>query len=179
MNKNILLFSTVLLLCACGQTTSGTPTSTPVTEEPVKQWTLVTELKNGDDVLIAAPAYNKLLSAEKVTPDSYYNKGVDYTAEDFSKVTDAEIFDVTVNDDGTYTFTSLSGVVIALADSFGSLNAEGANKSWELIPVTETTFHVKNTVRGNYLEWYNSKGNWSTYSSATDDQFEMSFFVQK
>ena len=183
-NKNILLFSAALLLCACGQTTTSTPATQQPTEAPAPTatWTVTSELKTGDDVLIAAPAYNKLLSAEKVSESSYYNKGVDYSADDFSNVTDAEIFDVTVNTDGTYTFTSLSGTVIALAADFASLNAEGENKSWELIAKegSENIFYLKNAGRGNYLEWYASKGNWSTYStSSLSDLFELSFYIKK
>jgi hypothetical protein len=146
---------------------------------PVSGWALVTEIKDGDNVLIGAPAYNKLLSAEKVNASSFYNKGVNYSAEDYSNVTDAEIFVVTVNADGTYTFTSKSGVVIALADSYSSLNDTGANKSWELIEKGDGVFYLKNSVRGNYLEWYASKDNWSTYAtSSLSDLFELSFYAK-
>ena len=149
-------------------------------EEYVAQlggWTLVNEIKDGDNVLIGAPAYGKLLSANKVNASSYYNKGVNYTAEDFSNVTDAEIFVVTVNGDGTYTFTSLTGVVIALASDYSSLNATGTHKSWSLTEKSEGVFYVKNTGRGNYLEWYEKMGNWSTYStSSLSDLFEISFY---
>jgi hypothetical protein len=187
MKKNLVLALAALALVACGNTTPTTaapttnqPTATPTTEAP-KNWTIATELKNGDDVLIAAPAYKKLLSVEKVTATSYYNKGVDYTDTDFSKVTDKETFDVTVNADGSYTFTSLSGVSIALADSYSSLNDTGANKSWTLEAKEGSAgvFYVKNTVRGNYLEWYAEKDNWSTYAtSSLSDLFEISFFVK-
>ena len=155
--------------CECGETYVA----------PLSGWTLVTEIKNGDNVLIAAPAYNKLLSAEKVSASSYYNKGVNYTTDDYSNVTDAEIFVVTVNADGSYTFTSLTGVVIALAADYASLNNDGVNKSWELIEKSAGVFYLKNTVRGNYLEWYDSKGNWSTYATTSlSDLFELSFYAK-
>ena len=141
-------------------------------------WVPTTELKNGDLVLIGAAKYGKLLSAEKVSASSFYNKGVDYSATDFANVTDAEIFTVTVNDDGTYTFTSLTGKVIALADSYGSLNDTGANKYWSLERRDDGTFLVKNTGRNLYLEWYASKDNWSTYSNANSDLFYMTFYVK-
>ena len=140
-------------------------------------WTLVTEIKDGDKVLIGAPAYNKLLSVSKVA--TYYNKGVDYSATDFSNVTDQEIFVVAVNSDGTYTFTSLTGKVIAVSASFSSLDETSTHKSWTLIEKTEGIFYLKNATRGNYLEWYDSKGNWSTYAtSSLSDLFELSFYAQ-
>ena len=41
----------------------------PAVDEAV--WELTTELKEGDKVLIGAPAYGKLLSAEKVSEGSF------------------------------------------------------------------------------------------------------------
>lgn len=155
--------------CSCGE--EYVPTS-------VTTWTLTTELKNGDLVLIGAPAYGKLLSAEKVDATSYYNKGVDYSADDFANVTDAEIFVVTVNADGTYTFTSLTGKVIALADSYSSLNDTGVNKTWTLTDRGDGTFLMKNVGRGYYLEWYSSKNNWSSYSAGNTDEYYLSFYVK-
>ena len=145
--------------------------------EEAGEWTLVNEIKDGDKVLIGAPAYGKLLSVEKVA--TYYNKGVNYSAVDFSNVTDKEIFVVTVNSDGSYTFTSVTGVVIALADSYASLNDTGAHKSWTIEEKGNGIFYLKNTKRGNYLEWYDSKNNWSTYAtSSLSNLFELSFYAK-
>ena len=154
--------------CICGADYVPTPFT----------WTLTTELKDGDLVLIGAPAYGKLLSAEKVSASSFYNKGVNYSATDFSKVTNAEIFIVTVNDDGTYTFTSLTGDVIALDVNYQSLNKDGKHKSWTLTAKDDTTFLVKNVGRNTYLEWYSSKGNWSTYSAGNTAEYYLSFYVK-
>lgn len=139
---------------------------------------LATSIKNGDKVVIAAPAYNKILSMTKIT-DTYYNMGVDYTGTDFAVATDNEIFTVTVNADSSYTFTSLSGKVLALGADYNSLSDTGANNKWTLEAVSGKSgvYYLKNEGRGNYLEWYADKGNWSTYTSAADDRFEISFFV--
>ena len=142
-------------------------------------WTLVTELKDGDRVLIGVAAYGKLLSAEKVSATSFYNKGVDYSATDFSGVTDAEIFVVTVNADGTYTFTSVTGDVIALAASYSSLNKDGEHKTWTLTDRGDGTFLMKNVGRNTYLEWYSSKDNWSTYTAGNTDEYYISFYAQQ
>ena len=156
----------------CG---TADPNYTP--DVPAAEWTLTTELKDGDLVLIGAPAYGKLLSTVKVA--TYYNKGVDYSADNFANVTDAEIFVVTVNADGSYTFTSLTGDVIALAGSYSSLNVDGENKSWTLKANGDGTFLVKNTGRGNYLEWYASKSNWSTHTAGNTTEYHISFYAQK
>ena len=136
----------------------------------------LTELNTGDEVIIAAPAYNKVLSMVKVA--THYNKGVDYTPSDFGNVTNDEIFVVTKNSDNTYSFTSKSGKKLAMAADYASLNDTGANDKWELSAKSGATgiFYLKNTVRGNYLEWYSSKDNWSTYTKNSDNQFEISFY---
>ena len=138
-------------------------------------WALVTELKTGDHVLIGNAKYGKLLSSTKT---GYYNVGVNYSADDFANVTDAEIWVVTKNDDGTYSFTSLTGEKLGLADSYTSLNSAGPNFSWTLVSQDETTFTVKNEVRNLYIEWYDSYSNWSTYNNASSDLFYLSFYAK-
>ena len=156
--------------CACGEMD---PNYVP----PQADADALTSLNTGDKVYIVCPSHNMALSADKVSADSYYNKGVDVSAG-FDGLTDAEIWEVTVNDDGTYTFTSLTGSVLALADEYSSLNAEGANKYWTLEEKSAGLYYVKNTGRGNYLEWYDSKGNWSTYAtSSLSNLFEISFYA--
>ena len=139
--------------------------------------TVLTELKTGDVVIIGAPAYNMALSANKVA--TYYNAGVSYE-DGFDSITDAERFVVTVNSDGTYTFTSKTGDVLALADEYSSLNTSGTHKTWKLEAKSGATgiFYLKNVGRGNYLEWYASKGNWSTYDGTLSDLFEISFYLE-
>ncbi len=140
---------------------------------------LTAPLEDGDVVVIANPFYNKLLSMTKVTSESYYNKGVDYTGGDFSVATDDEKFTVKLNSDGSYTFTSLSGKVLAMADSYTSLNDTGANNKWTLEAVSGKTgvYYVKNTVRGNYLEWYSDNNNWSAYTNNNNDCYEIAFYA--
>ena len=153
-------------MCHCGEEYVAPTTG---------DWTLVTELKNGDLVLIGNPAYGKLLSATKT---GFYNVGVDYAADSFANVTDAEIFVVTVNADGTYTFTSLTGDVMALAASYASLNVDGEHKSWTLESKGDGTFLIKNVGRNTYLEWYSSKNNWSTYNAGNTTEYYLSFYVR-
>lgn len=158
-----------------GDTTGGTTdTTTGITGDE-----LTAPLEDGDVVVIANPFYNKLLSMTKVATDSYYNKGVDYTGGDFSTITDDEKFTVKVNSDGSYTFTSLSGKVLAMTDSYTSLNDTGANNKWTLEAVSEKTgvYYVKNTVRGNYLEWYSDNNYWSAYTNNNSDCYELAFYA--
>jgi hypothetical protein len=145
--------------------------------EPV-MFERLSQLKTGDVVAIVAPAYGKALSTQKVA--TYYNKGVD-VSENFDNITATELFVVTVNSDGSYTFETESGSRLALAEDYSSLNEQGVNDRWTLtvVPGSDGLFYVKNVARGNYLEWYNSKNNWSTYTpNSLDNQFEIAFYTR-
>ena len=141
----------------------------------------VTGLKTGDKVVIFAPAYNKALSADPVTAGSFYNKGVDITV-DGGKVSgygDAEVWTVTVNSDGTYSFAN-GGKNIGMQAKYASMSLGAENDKWELIALGGALFNVKNTARDNMMEWFAEKGNWSTFNSssaATDGQYQLSFYV--
>ncbi len=135
----------------------------------------------GEKVVIYAPAYNMALSADKVSASSYYNKGIDVSAG-FSAITAAETWVVTVNPDGSYSFVSESGSKLALASSYSSLNDTGTNDKWTVTAKdgAEGIYYIKNVGRDNYLEWYASMNNWSTYStSSLSDLFELSFYIIK
>ena len=137
-----------------------------------------TPIKDGDRVVIYAPAYNKALSSEKT---GFYNVGTDITVEADGTVTGytaADIWTVTANADGTYSFGQ-GGQNIGLAGSYASMDLGAVNDDWELIDLGDGLYNVKNTGRGNYMEWYAQYSNWSTYNSgsaATDGQFRLSFY---
>jgi hypothetical protein len=135
----------------------------------------VDPLANGSTVVIYAPGYMKALSATKT---GNYNVGVDVVI-DGNAMTGygaTEIWTVIVNDDGTYSFAN-DGQNISMADSYSSMNLGEKHDKWALEALGNGQYLVKNTGRGNYLEWYSSKNNWSSYSNAADDQFHMSFYV--
>ena len=143
----------------------------PVTESPIA---------DGDQVVIYAPAYNKALSSEKVDASSYYNKGVDVTMAEgvLSGYGSAEVWTVVDNNDGTFSFQQ-DGQNIGLAEQFASMNLGAEHDDWALIDLGDGLYNIKNTGRGNYMEWYAQFGNWSTYNSgsaATDGQFQLSFY---
>ena len=141
----------------------------PTTEAPIA---------DGDQVVIYAPAYNKALSSKKT---GFYNVGTDITVEADGTVTGysaSDIWTVVANDDGTYSFQQ-NGENIGLADSHASMDLGAVHDDWKLIDLGDGLYNVKNTSRGNYMEWYAQYSNWSTYNSnsaATDDKFQLSFY---
>jgi len=134
---------------------------------------------NGDKVVIYAPAYNKALSSTAAA--TYYQAGVDVTVTDgnLTGYGDTELWIAVINSDGTVSFQQ-NGKNLGMADDKNSMSLGAANDKWELIYLGEGLYLLKNVVRGNYMEWFASNGNWSTYNStsaATDKQFKLSFYV--
>ena len=133
----------------------------------------VTTLNTGDKIYIMNPFYNVVLSTAKT---GYYNIGVD-VSEGLQGITDTEVFTVTKNADGSYSFTTADGKKLALGADYSSLNESGENAAWTISTAADGTFYLKNVARGNYLEWYADKNNWSSYSTEQlDDRFNLEFY---
>ena len=133
---------------------------------------------DGDKVVIYAPAYGKALSTVKT---GNYNVGVDVAVTDgvLTGYTATEVFSVIDNGDGSFSF-AYEGQNLGMADSYASMNLGEVNDDWTLVDLGNGLYNVRNTVRGNYIEWYNQYSNWSTYNSssaATDGQFQLSFYI--
>ena len=139
---------------------------------------IVTELHEGDTVVIFNPAYGKALST---TYTGFYNNGTDVVLKDgkLTGFTEADIWTVGVNADGSYTFATAEGKKLAMGASYTSTPLDEVNPNWKLSPAaTENCFYIENTVRGAYLEWYESKGNWSSYYNMNNEAlFAQMFYL--
>lgn len=135
--------------------------------------------EDGDQVVIYAPAYNKALSA--YYGGSYYNQGTDVTVNSdgtLSGYTDMDVWTVTDNGDGTYSF-SHDGQNIGMGDTFSSMPLGEKNDKWVLEDAGSGLYYVKNTVRNAYMEWYDSNGNWSAYyniAEGSEGMFALAFY---
>ena len=142
------------------------------------QQALVTDLAqltDGATVVIFNPAKMKALSQ---TMTGNYMAGVDITITDglLAGYGATEMFTVIVNDDGSYSFADAEGKKFGMQDSYSSTSMGAVNDKWTVTAAnTENCFYFQNTVRGRYLEWYDSMGDWSTYSSINDE----SLFAQQ
>lgn len=137
--------------------------------------------ENGDKIVIVCGAYGKALSSQPSSAGSYYQMGVDVTVKDgtVSGYADTEVWTVIANDDGTYSF-SYNGQNLGMQDSYSSMSLGAVNDKWELVALENGTYALKNVVRGNYIEWYADKNNWSTYTTEDllgNTLFQLSFFV--
>ena len=135
-------------------------------------------LKDGDQVVIYNPANRKALST---TYSGYYNNGTDVTLTDgkLSGYTAADVWTVGVNEDGSYTFSTSEGKKLSMGASYTSTPLDDVNTSWKVLPAaTADCFYIQNTARGNYLEWYASKNNWSSYNRISDETlFAQQFYL--
>ena len=125
--------------------------------------------QNGDKVVIYNPANMKALSTEYT---SFYNKGTDVTLTNgkLTGYTDADVWTVGVNADGTYTFSTADGKKLSMGAKFTSTPLDDVNTAWKISAAATTgCYYIQNAVRGNYIEWYAGQGNWSSYSKITSD----------
>ena len=140
---------------------------------------IVTELMDGDTVVVFNPANKKALST---TYTGFFNNGTDVTLTDgkLSGYTDADVWTVGVNADGTYTFSTADGKKLAMGEKFSSMPLDEVNQNWEISPAaTADCFYIKNTVRGNYMEWYADKNNWSSFRNIGENEalFAQQFYL--
>ena len=144
----------------------------------IRESGIVTSLSDGDTVVIFNPANSKALSTEYT---GFYNKGTDVTLADgkLSGYTKADIWTVGVNADGTYTFSTADGQKLSMDTSYSSMPLDKANTAWEISAAkTANCFYIKNANRGNYIEWYADKGNWSSYYNNSDEAlFAQQFYL--
>ena len=135
--------------------------------------------KDGEQIVIYNPANMKALSTEY---SGFYNKGTDVTLADgkLSGYTKADIWTVGVNANGTYTFSTSEGKKLSMGASYGSTPLDDVNTAWKVSPAATTgCYYIQNAVRGNYLEWYADKSNWSSYGSIGSNEalFAQQFYL--
>lgn len=133
-------------------------------------------IKSGDKVVIYNPANKKALST---TYDGYYNNGTDVTINSdgtLSGVTTNDVWTVGVDSDGNYTFSTADGQKLSMGKSFSSMPLDDVNTGWTVTAAaTDGCYYIKNAVRGNYIEWYAEKNNWSSYYNINNE----ALFAQK
>ena len=129
-------------------------------------------LKDGDKVVIFNPSAKKALSVNSAGKE-YYRAGVDVTLENTNNLTgykSTELWTVGIKD-GKYTFTSADGKKLSMGASYASIPLNDVNTEWNIeSAATEGCFYIKNAVRGNYLEWYAEKDNFSTLASIGENE---------
>lgn len=132
----------------------------------------LTTLQDGDKVVVFNPSVKKAMSATAVA--TFYRAGVDVTLDSANKLTgygDTELWTLGIKD-GKYTFTTADGKKLSMGASFASIPLDDVNTEWTITSAaTEGCFYIENVVRGNALQWYADKGNFSSKASiSTTDE---------
>lgn len=142
---------------------------------PARQSGIVTDLttlRDGDTVVVFNPSVKKAMSATAVA--TFYRAGVDVTLDSANKLTgygDTELWTLGIKD-GKYTFTTADGKKLSMGASYSSIPLDDVNTEWTITSAaTEGCFYIKNVVRGNALQWYADKVNFSSKASiSTTDE---------
>ena len=132
----------------------------------------LTTLRDGDKIVVFNPSVKKAMSATAVA--TYYRAGVDVTLDSANKLTgygDTELWTLGIKD-GKYTFTTADGKKLSMGASYSSIPLDDVNTEWTITSAaTEGCFYIKNVARGNALQWYADKVNFSSKASiSTTDE---------
>ncbi|MGM9600910.1 MAG: CehA/McbA family metallohydrolase [Faecousia sp.] len=152
---------------------------TPYVEPENHIVTDLSELTDGAKVVIFNPANMMALSQNY---SGFYNTGVAVTNTDgvLAGYEATEIWTVGVNTDGSYTFSTADGKKFSMGASYSSTPLDDVNPNWNILSAaTADCFYIQNTARGSYVEWYSSKGNWSSYGSIGNNEalFAQQFYL--
>ena len=151
----------------------------------------LSELMDGDEVIIYNVGGGKAVPA--TMQGSYYLAGYDVTPEDeviaAADADDSIVWTVSINDDGSYTFTNGSSILSINYNGKTSLSLDGANPKLAVVPQSEEdcTFNIYSaTLKGSYehiyLEWYAQFSDFSAYDTGSGNaakaDYGYQFFVR-
>ncbi len=137
------------------------------------------DIQDGDKVVIFNPANGKTLSTEYTT---FYNKGTDVTLTEgkLTGYTDADLWTITKNADGTYTIATTDGKKLSMDTGYTSTPLDKANNTWKVTAVAgkDATYYIDNATRTDKyrLQWYATNNNWSAFTG-TGAAFEQQFYL--
>ena len=135
--------------------------------------------QNGDKVVIYNPANMKALSTEY---SGFYNKAtaVTLTSGKLTGYTEADVWTVGINADGTYTFSTADGKKLAMGTGFTSMPLGEVNPNWKVTAIDGKAgfYYVDNVARTGYrIQYRSDKDTWSAYNqNTTSNTFEVCFF---
>lgn len=175
------------IVSSSAQGGTDTPVTKPETNEtpdtPVAGATVLSgNLENGMKIVIVNGANKKALSSDPSSAGSFYQKGADVTVNG-NTVTgygQAEIWTVVANADGSFSFQQ-GDQKLGMQDSYSSMSLGSVNDKWTVTAV-DGGYNITNVKRGNTMEWYADKNNWSTYNPndiATNPLFVQTIYVVK
>ena len=135
----------------------------------------------GDQVIIYNPTYSVALSNTILDTD----KGQDLAGTELTLSTDgklsgytaANVWTVSANEDGTYSFSTEDGQKLSIVNRT-HVGLSGEKNTWKLAAVDgETGEYYVGGGEGTWLEWYADKGYWSAYYNPEASKFAVRFYL--
>lgn len=119
------------------------------------------------------PAYSVALSCDTV--NQYYHAGetVLCKGDNLTSFSQKSVWELDFSSDDTFTM-SHGGQTLGIQPGYNGIGLGGdyTADEWELVDAGDGYYYIRNTQTGNFLEWYASKNNWSTYDAITDNNRE-------
>ena len=137
-------------------------------------------IQDGDKVVIFNPANGKALSTDYA--GGFYNQATDVTLTDgkLTGYTDADLWTITKNTDGTYTIATADGKKLSMDTGYTSTPLDKANNAWKVTAVAgkDATYYIDNATRTDKyrLQYYATNKNWNAYTG-TGAAFEQQLYL--
>ena len=137
-------------------------------------------IQDGDKVVIFNPANGKALSTDYA--GGFYNQATDVTLTEgkLTGYTDADLWTITKNTDGTYTIATADGKKLSMDTGYTSTPLDKANNAWKVTAVAgkDATYYIDNATRTDKyrLQYYAKNKNWSAYTG-TGAAFEQQLYL--
>ena len=138
-------------------------------------------IATGDQVIIYNPTYSMALGTGILdTAKNQDLAGTELVLSNDGKLsgyTDENVWAVTANEDGTYSFTSKDGQKLAVVNRTHLGFADEAT-NWTLTKIEgkDDEFFV-GSGQGTYLEWYADKNYWSAYYNPSEAMYAIRFYL--
>ncbi len=138
-------------------------------------------IATGDNVIIYNPTYSMALGTAIVdTAKNQDLAGTELVLNHDGKLsgyTDENVWTVTANEDGTYSFTSMDGQKLAVVNrTHLGFAEEATNWTLQLIEGKSDEFFV-GSGQGTFLEWYADKNYWSAYYNPSEAMYAIRFYL--
>ena len=139
------------------------PAPQPETPAPAPTLTATTPLETGDQIILYSPSYNLALSPQHAPFTECHKLGIPVAIYGNNLVgcTDSDIWKVSKTSGNNYTLAGSTGM-LSMAETFNGLLSSSSYTNWQLCPLDNGTYALRNVSRNAYVRWSEEYGVFTT-----------------
>lgn len=120
------------------------------------------------------PAYSIALSSDGVNKYYLAGEAVLCKGDNLTSYSQKCVWELDFDSGSTFTITH-NGELLGMEPGYNGIGLGGDYTAalWELVDAGDGYYYIRNTETGYFLEWYDSKSNWSTYDNISADNRDL------